>query len=90
MYIRTSELRKLDVVNIEDGRILGNVCDIDVDPDTGCLRGLVVDLPGSGFWFFRRYEDVEIAWSDVILIGVDVVLVKVPAHKSSQHRPWQR
>lgn len=38
MYIRTSELQRLDVVNIEDGRFLGNVCDVDLDPDTGELR----------------------------------------------------
>lgn len=38
VYIKTSELGRLEVINIEDGRFLGHVCDVDLDPDTGELR----------------------------------------------------
>ena len=29
--IATSDLRKLDVINLEEGSYLGNVCDVDLD-----------------------------------------------------------
>lgn len=90
MYIKTSELGELDVINISDGRHLGNVCDVDIDPDTGLLRSLILERPGGGFWRFTRSEDIEISWADVVIIGVDVVLVKLSPEKTSQHRTWRR
>ena len=50
--IKTSDLRRLDVVNMEEGRYLGSVCDLDVDPDTGRVLALIVDrvTPFRFFW----------------------------------------
>ena len=52
MFVKTSELRQLDVINLEDGRILGNVCDVDLDPDTGDVRFLILERPEYGL---RRF-----------------------------------
>lgn len=90
MYIRTSELRQLDVVNVLDGKILGNVCDVDLDPATGKLRFLVLEQAGSGFWRFLKYDDIEIPWNDVILVGADVVLVEMKQKYSTRHQTWRR
>lgn len=81
--IKTSDLRKLDVINMEEGRYLGNVCDVDLDPDTGRVLALVVD-EGRPFRFLGvgRAADLEVPWKDVVLVGVDVVLVK--------NRTWKR
>lgn len=75
--IRASDLGRLDVVSLEDGRYLGNVCDLDLDPQTGRINALVVE-EGRPFWFWAgwRRTDLEIPWRDVALVGVDVVLVK--------------
>lgn len=81
--MKTSELRKLDVINMEEGRYLGSVCDVDVDPETGRLLALVVDeaRPLRLFWG-NRHADLEIPWKDVVLVGEDVILVK--------NRTWKR
>ncbi|HKM17452.1 MAG: YlmC/YmxH family sporulation protein [Firmicutes bacterium] len=89
MYIRTSELQRLDVVNIEDGRFLGNVCDVDLDPDTGELRFLVLERPERGILRFFRHDDLEIPWHEVVLIGVDVVLVRTKLETTPKYRAWQ-
>ncbi len=83
MMMKTSDLRKLDVINMEEGRYLGSVCDLDLDPDTGRVLALIVD-EAKPFRFFRsnRYPDLEIPWRDVVLVGVDCVLVK--------NRTWKR
>ncbi|NLL48979.1 MAG: YlmC/YmxH family sporulation protein [Firmicutes bacterium] len=80
--IKTSELRKLDVINMEEGRYLGSVCDLDLDPDTGRIVSLVVDELGTLRFWQRRRLDLDIPWRDVVLVGADVVLVK--------NRTWKR
>ena len=80
--MKTSDLRRLDVINMEEGRYLGSVCGLDLDPDTGRILSLVVDeLRTFRFWQGRR-ADLEIPWRDVVLVGADVVLVK--------NRTWKR
>ena len=76
MLIKTTELRQLDVISVDEGRFLGRVCDVDLDPGTGEVRALIVERPASRFLWFIRGDDLEIAWRDVVLVGEDVILVK--------------
>lgn len=79
MLVKTSDLRLLDVVNIGDGRRLGNVYDIDLDVETGEILALI--LPGEGGFFgLGRRPDVEIPWDRIVRIGIDVILVDLPSH----------
>ncbi len=80
--IKTSDLRKLDVINLEEGSYLGNVCDVDLDPETGRINFLIVDKPRPFMFWRNRWVDLEIPWRDVVLVGTDVVLVK--------NRTWHR
>ena len=81
--INTSDLRKLDVVNMEEGRYLGSICDVDLHPETGRINALIVDqMRPFNFFFSRKHSDLEIPWRDVVLVGVDVVLVR--------NRTWKR
>lgn len=81
--IKTSDLRKLDVVNMEEGRYLGSICDVDLDPETGLINALIVDQGRTfSFFFSRKHTDLEIPWRDIALVGVDVVLVR--------NRTWKR
>ena len=59
--IKISDLRNRDVVNILDGKKLGNIIDIDLDLDNGRVLALV--LPGrvKGFLFTKR-EEVVVPW----------------------------
>lgn len=75
--IKISDLRNRDVVNILDGKKLGNIIDIDLDLDNGKVLALV--LPGrvKGFLFTKR-EEVVVPWQKIVRIGRDVILVEVP------------
>lgn len=75
MLIRISSLWTLDVINIVDGRRLGNIVDIDIDMETGQINELILSGPGSFFSFFGRREDISIPWNKIVKIGVDVILV---------------
>ena len=86
MLVKTSDLRRLDVINIGDGRRLGCVYDLDLDIETGEILALV--LPGEGGIFgIGRQPDIAIPWDRVVRVGVDVILVDLPPAKGNAYEP---
>lgn len=77
MEISFCELRAKIVVNILDGKELGNVIDILID--TCCARVLGIVVPGEkkGFSFFRSSTNLYIPFNRICKIGKDVILVEL-------------
>lgn len=75
--MRVSELRVLDIINIEDGRRLGPIIDLDLDLEKGIVKGIVVltSSRGKGIFGGGRSGDIFVPWEKVIKVGVDVILV---------------
>ncbi|MEW6049175.1 MAG: YlmC/YmxH family sporulation protein [Bacillota bacterium] len=78
MKVRASDLRAKDVINMADGRRLGNLYDLDVDVESGRIRSLILPASGRPGWFRSRERDIEIPWQDIVKIGIDVILVDQP------------
>ena len=78
MTASTIELQERQVVNIADGKCLGNLKDIELNLWTGSIRSLV--LPGmSGFWNrLQKSGELIVPWDKVVRIGVDVILIDMP------------
>lgn len=76
--IKISDLRTRDVINIVDGKKLGNIIDIDLDLENGRVLGLVMPGHSKGFNIFFRKEEVTVPWHKIVRIGRDVILVEVP------------
>lgn len=75
--MRVSELRVLDIINIDDGRRLGPIIDLDLDLEKGIVKGIIVlaSSRGKGFFGGGRSGDVFIPWEKVIKVGLDVILI---------------
>ncbi len=85
--IKISDLRARDVINILDGRKLGNIIDIDLDLENGKVLSLV--LPGRTHIFniFYKRGEIVVPWNKIVRIGKDVILVEVPpANEIEAHR----
>lgn len=80
--IKVTELRNRDVINTVDGRKLGSICDLDLDLEKGRVTALIV--PGSRriFNIFGTDRDYVIPWDNIVKIGVDTILVELPASYS--------
>jgi YlmC/YmxH family sporulation protein len=80
--VRISEFQVKDVVNISDGKKLGNIGDIEINLDTGRIEAIVIGTGGKLLGFFGKEEDVVIPWKSIVKIGEDVILVR---HKESHY-----
>ena len=70
MYL--SELQNKDIVNIIDGKKIGNIVDISISKE-GYISGLIIQK--VKFSLFRGSNDEEIKWNQIKKIGEDVILV---------------
>lgn len=72
--MRLSELQSKDIINIYDGKKIGNIIDVKIN-DKGELEGLVVEHSKFFVSFFTSSNEVEIKWGQIEKIGEDVILV---------------
>ncbi|MEW5786014.1 MAG: YlmC/YmxH family sporulation protein [Bacillota bacterium] len=76
--IRISELRERDVVNVNDGRRLGLIKDLDLDLDKGLVKAIIIPAVGGVWGKISRTRDYVISWDKIVKIGVDTILVDYP------------
>ena len=73
--MRLSELQNKDVVNVNDGKKIGNIIDVSID-NRGKTVGLIVEKYKFLVSMFTNKE-IEIKWSQIEKIGEDVILVNI-------------
>lgn len=75
--MKISDFQTKDVVNIVDGKKLGQISDLEIDLRSGRIDSIVVPNQGKFFGLFGNSTDVIIPWRNIVKIGMDVVLVKL-------------
>ncbi len=73
--MRLSELQHKDVVNLMDGKKIGNIIDVSID-NSGKTVGLIVEKYKFLISMFSNKE-IEIKWNQIEKIGEDVILVNI-------------
>lgn len=68
------ELQNKDVINIEDGKLIGSIVDVKIDMEGKLISLLVAKKRFFLSWFFSKNE-TEIKWEQINKIGKDVILV---------------
>ena len=74
--VRLSDLRERDIVNMADGRRIGALGDLEIDPASGRIAAVLVPGAAKFFGLFGSEGDCRIPWSDIVTIGEDVILVR--------------
>jgi len=70
-----SDLQSKDVINVVDGRKIGNIVDAYVEQESGRITKLVVEPNRAFNKFFSTKEELDVIWEQIIKIGEDVILV---------------
>ncbi len=71
------DLKQKEVINCKDCMKLGCVADIELDPASGQLCGLIVPAPVRFFSCFGKCVRYYIRQCDIVRIGPDIILVDV-------------
>ena len=71
------DLRKKEVVNVHDGRVLGCICDLLICLPEGTIEAIVVPGCEHSLNPFKRPQELVIPWYQICKIGDDVILVEL-------------
>lgn len=83
MDISYCKLRNKEVVNICDGKNLGNITDIIIDTNCGKILGLIVPANSKNiFNFLKSNNDIFIPYNRICKIGKDIILVDIIMQQS--------
>lgn len=74
--MRLSELQNKTVINLVDGKEIGNIIDLNID-EKGNAIGLIVEKHRFIISYFTNKKEFSIRWDQIEKIGEDVILVKV-------------
>ena len=74
--MRLSDLQSKDIVNINDGKKIGNIIDIDINKD-GLSSGIIVEKSKFIISRFSSSGEVVVKWDQIERIGEDVILVNI-------------
>lgn len=77
MELSFCDLRAKEVINVCDGRRLGNIIDLIIDCHCAQVVGIVVPYDRTFFSFFKSCQDIFIPWNRICKIGRDVILVEL-------------
>ncbi|ACJ34180.1 YlmC/YmxH family sporulation protein [Anoxybacillus flavithermus] len=75
--LKISELQQKDVVNVANGKRLGNIGDIDINLTTGQIEAIIIIGAGKVLGLFGRTDEIIIPWRDIVKVGADVILVRL-------------
>ncbi|MDQ0192567.1 YlmC/YmxH family sporulation protein [Paenibacillus wynnii] len=75
--MKISDFQTKDVINIVDGKRLGQISDLELDLRKGVIEAIVVPGYTRFMGLFGGGSDLIIPWRNIVKIGSDVVLVKM-------------
>lgn len=85
MMVKISEFQIKDVVNVADGKKLGNISDIEINLSNGKIEAIIVSGNGRMLGFFGKEEEIIISWRNILKIGEDVILVRYRGVNEGQY-----
>ncbi len=72
---RGIDFKQKEVININDGKILGFVVDVQADFENGEIHSIIVAKSGKIFTNVMGKTNLTIPWNKITKIGEDVILV---------------
>ena len=81
-----SQLRRMEIIDIHEGKRLGFISDITFNDDLTRADSLVIPPDGGLFTLFKKKDEIQIKWYQIKVIGVDIILVDLSARETSQEK----
>jgi YlmC/YmxH family sporulation protein len=76
--LKNSELKMKDVIDINRGKKLGFIDDVDIELEDGKVKAFIIPTQQNIILrFFSKKQDLIIGWDEIKKIGEDVILVDI-------------
>lgn len=75
--MKLSDLQRKDIININDGSVVGRIIDADVSELDGSLISLIIEKNRYIKSIFSTDNVVNIKYSQIKRIGSDVILIEI-------------
>lgn len=74
--MRLSDLQNKTIINLLDGKDVGNIIDLEISEDGNAI-GLIVEKHKFIISSFTNKKEIVIKWEQIEKIGEDVILVNI-------------
>ena len=74
--MRLSDLQNKTIINLIDGKNIGNIIDLEINED-GTNKGLIVEKHKFLISSLSNKKEILIKWEEIKKIGEDVILVSI-------------
>lgn len=76
IVLKNSELKMKDVIDVNRGKKLGFINDVDIELEQGTVKAFIIPASSNKLLsFFTKKQDIVIGWNEIQKIGEDVILV---------------
>lgn len=75
--MKISELQRKDIVNVNDGKVIGRIIDAIINEEDGSFEGFVIEKSKYIRSLFSTEGDITIKISQIKKLGSDVILVEL-------------
>ncbi len=75
--MKLSELQRKDIINLNTGKKIGRIIDIELDKNNGQMLNMIVETTKLFRNMFNSERDVNIQFDQIKKLGEDVILVDI-------------
>lgn len=73
--LNAASLKDMEVIDINNGKKLGIVEDMEIDFEKGKIVSVIIPGPGKLVSFFGKDTEIVIPWECIKKVGIDIILV---------------
>lgn len=73
--MRLSELQRKDIINLNNGKKVGRIIDVEIDSSTGQLDKIIIETTKLFRSMLSSERDISIKFNQIKKLGEDVILV---------------
>lgn len=75
--MRLSELQRKDIINLNNGKKVGRIIDVELNRETGQMQNIIIETSKVFRSMFSNEKDVSIKFDQIKKLGEDVILVDI-------------
>lgn len=73
--MKISDLQRKDIININDGTIVGRIVDVIINENNGIINDIIIEKNKHMKSLFTAEKEIKVKYEQIKKIGEDVILI---------------